>query len=130
MQKIIVTYRLRPGVTLKQYKAWSCAADQRITSSQPGVIRFEVYAVEGAQDGKPHCDIVEDIDVDSYEAFARTLKGPGMRYCAETFPKYVDVSTVRLVYGSRIVEDVPSGFRPRVPRVGAAKRSRSSRTRT
>ena len=129
MQKIIVTYRLRPDVTLEQYKAWSCAADQRITSSQPGVIRFEVYAVEGAQDGKPYCDIVEDIDVDSYEAFARALEGKGMRYCAETFPRYVDVSTVQLIYGSRIVEDMPPGFRPRIPKVGTPKRSRSPKAR-
>ena len=129
MQKIIVTYRLRPGVTLDQYKAWSCAVDQRITSCQPGVIRFEVYAVEGAQDGKPYCDIVEDIEVASYQAFEMALKGQGMRYCVETFPKFVDVSTVRLVYGSRIVEVLPPGTRPPIPRVAKANRSRSSRRR-
>src|ERR1700729_1262066 len=98
MQKLIVSYKLRPGVTLDQYKAWSCAVDQRITSTQPGIIRFEVYAVEGAQDGLPYCDIIEDIEVDSYDAFAKALEGEGMRYCVETFPRFVDVSSVRLVY--------------------------------
>jgi hypothetical protein len=115
MQKLIVSYKLRPGVTLDQYKAWSCAVDQRITSTQPGIIRFEVYAVEGAQDGLPYCDIIEDIEVDSYDAFAKALEGEGMRYCVETFPRFVDVSSVRLVYGSRILEGLPSGSRPATP---------------
>jgi hypothetical protein len=115
MQKVFVTYRLRQGVTLDQYKIWSREVDQRITPSQPGVIRFEVYAVEGAQSGEPYCDIVEDIEVDSYDAFAAILKSPGMSYCAETFPKFVDESTVRLIYGSRIVAVVPEGTRPNFP---------------
>ena len=48
MQKLIVTYKLLPGVSLYQHKVWSCAVEQRITATEPAVIRFEVYAVEGA----------------------------------------------------------------------------------
>jgi hypothetical protein len=98
MQKLIVTYKLLPGVSLYQHKVWSCAVEQRITATEPAVIRFEVYAVEGAHGGEPYCDIIENIELESYDAFAKVLEGEGMRYCMETFPRFVDVSTVKLVY--------------------------------
>jgi hypothetical protein len=80
VQKVFVSYRLRPGVSVEQYKAWSGEIDQRITPGQKGVIRFEVYSIEGADKGEPFCQIVEDIEVESFEAFTETVKGSGMAY--------------------------------------------------
>ena len=61
MHKIFVMYRLKGGVTMEQYKTWSREIDQRITPGQPGMIRFEVYAIEGAEKGDPFVQVVEDI---------------------------------------------------------------------
>ena len=90
MQKVFVSYRLRAGVSIEQYKAWSREIDQRITPGQKGIIRFEVYAIEGADKGEPFCQIVEDIEVESFEAFTETVRGSGMAYVMETFGKLVD----------------------------------------
>jgi hypothetical protein len=78
VQKVFVSYRLRAGVGIEQYKAWSREIDQRITPGQKGIIRFEVYAIEGADKGEPFCQIVEDIEVESFEAF--TENGQGLRH--------------------------------------------------
>ncbi len=116
MQKVFVSYKLKEGVSLERYAAWSSEVDQRITPGQDGVIRFEVYAIEGAENGKPYCHIVEDIEVESYEAFAKTVAGPGMSYILETIKDLVDEATVQTVYGSRILPALlPHGSRPAVP---------------
>ena len=80
------------------------------------MIRFEVYRIEGADKGEPFCQIVEDIEVESFEAFTETVKGEGMAYIMETIGKYVDESTVQTVYGSKIVPALlPHGSRPPLP---------------
>ncbi len=116
MQKVFVSYKLKKGVSLDQYKAWSREVDQRITPGQAGVIRFEVYAIEGAENGEPFCEIVEDIEVESYESFTKTVAGPGMSYILETIKDLVDESTMQTVYGSRILPALlPPGSRPAIP---------------
>lgn len=116
MQKVLVMYKLRPGVTLDQYTSWSKQIDQRITPGQDGIIRFEVYAVqrvngpEGAQ-----YQVVEDIDVESWDAFERCVAGPGMAYVQETFPRYADESTLVTICGNRIVASLEPGARPSLP---------------
>jgi hypothetical protein len=116
VQKVFVSYRLRAGVSIEQYKAWSREIDQRITPGQKGIIRFEVYAIEGADKGEPFCQILEDIEVESFEAFTETVRGSGMAYVMETFGKLVDESTVQTVHGSKIVPALlPPGARPPLP---------------
>ncbi|WIY52975.1 hypothetical protein O9Z70_00030 [Devosia sp. YIM 151766] len=115
MQKIFVTYNLKPGVSLEQYKAWSREIDQRIAPGQPGVIRFEVYVIEGALDGEQRFQIMEDIEVESVEAWQKALAGEGMAYVMETFPMFVDTSSVNACYGTRFIADLPHGARPPLP---------------
>ena len=117
MQKIFVMYRLKDGVSMETYKAWSREIDQRITPGQPGMIRFEVYAIEGAEKGDPFVQVVEDIEViDAREWFATAGK-PGMAYIQETIADLVDFSTLQVIYGSRIVSALPDGARPAMPKV-------------
>jgi hypothetical protein len=116
MQKIFVMYKLKPGVTIEQYREWSREVDQRITPGQPGVIRFEVYAIEGHDgDGEPAVHVVEDIEVDSWEAWEETVAGDGMAYIRETFPLLADESSATAIYGSRIAPTLPDGARPPLP---------------
>ena len=115
-QKVFVMYRLRTDVSLDDYVAWSKEVDQRITPGQPGIQRFEVYAIEGHDgEGDPQIQIVEDIEVESWEAFQQAAAGDGMAYIRETFPRLADEASVITIYGSRIIASLPHGSRPPLP---------------
>jgi hypothetical protein len=113
MQKVFVMYKLKEGVPLDDYIRWSQEVDQRITPGQPGMIRFEVYVIEGQDgEGEPTYDIVEDLEVTSWEEWEKTVAGDGMAYIRETGVHFVDLSTVVTMYGSRILSTLPEGSRP------------------
>jgi hypothetical protein len=118
MHKIFVMYKLKPGVTMEQYKQWSKEVDQRITPGQPGMIRFEVYEIKGAEKGEPSFQVVEDAEVEDFDAWLETCRKPGMAYVQETVAKLIDESTLQVIYGERIVADLPHGARPPMPALG------------
>jgi hypothetical protein len=116
VHKVFVMYKLKPGVTIEQYRAWSKEIDQRITPGQPGMIRFEVYAIAGAEKGEPFVHVVEDIEVEDFHEWSKTAQGHGMAYVQETFASLIDESTLRIIYGSKIVPALlPAGARPPMP---------------
>jgi len=117
MHKIFVMYRLKKGVTMDQYKQWSKEIDQRITPGQPGMIRFEVYEIKGADKGEPFVEVVEDIEVEDYDAWMKTCTERGMAYVQETVARLIDESTLKIIYGKRIVADLPHGSRPPMPKL-------------
>jgi len=117
MQKIFVMYRLKDGVSMDRYTTWSREVDQRITLGQPGMIRFEVYAIEGAEKGEPFVQIVEDIEVEDARDWFATCGKPGMAYIQETIAELVDFSTLQVIYGNRIIAALPDGARPLIPPV-------------
>ena len=118
MHKMFVMYKLKPGVTIDQYKQWSKEVDQRITPGQKGMIRFETYEILGADQGEPFVQIVEDIEIDDFGAWMETVKGEGMAYVEETISKLIDESSRHIIYGSRIIADLPHGARPPLPELG------------
>src|SRR5215216_130498 len=115
MQKIFVMYRLKQGVTMDLYKAWSREIDQRITPGQPGMIRFEVYAIEGAEKGEPFVQVVEDIEVEDAREWFATANKSGMAYVQETIANLIDPESLQVIYGRRIVAALPEGERPPMP---------------
>ena len=117
MQKIFVLYRLKKGVSLEQYKAWSREIDQRITPGQPGMIRFEVYEIKGAEKGEPSVQIVEDIEVANALDWFETCRRPGMAYVQELIADLIDDTTLQVIYGERIVAALPEGSRPPMPKL-------------
>lgn len=112
MHKIFVLYRLKKGVDMEQYKRWSKEIDQRITPAQPGMIRFEVYEVMGSDKGEPFVQVVEDIEVQDFDAWMETCRQPGRAYVQETIAELIDQSTLKIVYGERIVSALAHGARP------------------
>jgi hypothetical protein len=102
MQKVFVMYKLKPGVTLEQYREWSVTLDQVITPFQPGVVRFEVYAIQGALEGEPPYTIVEDVEVDDWETWVKVTQSEGMKRVAETWGDYGDESTLVMIHGEKI----------------------------
>lgn len=102
MEKVFVMYRLKPGVSIEDYRKWSVSVDQKITPFQPGVHRFEVYEIQGAEKGESPYMIVEDVDVDSWEAWQKAVQGDGMKEVVESWAKYGDESTMITIYGKKI----------------------------
>ena len=100
MHKMYVMYNLKPGVTMEQYRLWSKEIDQRITPGQPGMIRFEIYEMLGSETGgEPFLQIVEDIEVEDFDAWMETTRQEGMAYVESTLPSLIE--TLLVVGGSR-----------------------------
>ena len=102
MQKVFVMYKLKPGVDIRKYLEWSRTVDQTTTPFQPGVYRFEVYQMKGAEKGELPYQIIEDIDVESWEAWQRAVTGPGMAQVVKQWEDYGDASSVVMIYGDKI----------------------------
>ena len=102
MQKVFVMYKLKPGVSMEDYKKWSVSLDQKVTPFQPGCNRFEVYEIQGAEEGESPYQIVEDIDVDSWEAWQKVVNGEGMKEVVKTWGDYGDESTLKVIYGRKV----------------------------
>jgi len=102
MQKVFVMYKLKPGVKIEDYRKWSTTVDQVITPFQPNVYRFEVYEIEGTDKGEITYQIVEDIDVESWEAWQAVTSSEGMKEVVRTWDNYGDSSTLKIIYGNKI----------------------------
>lgn len=102
MQRVFVMYKLKPGAKMEEYKKWSREVDQKITPNQPSVHRFEVYEIKGAEKGSSPYNIVEDIDVESFDKWQQTLKSKGMKKVVAEWDNYGDGSTVVMVFGEKI----------------------------
>jgi uncharacterized protein (TIGR02118 family) len=102
MQKVFVMYKLKQGVSIEAYRKWSVEVDQKVTPFQPGVHRFEVYEIEGAEKGKSPYMIVEDIDVDSWGAWQKVVASDAMKKVVSEWGNYGDDSTITVIYGKKI----------------------------
>jgi len=102
MQKVFVMYKLKKGVSIEEYKKWSISLDQKVTPFQPGVYRFEVYEIQGAEKGESPYQIIEDIDVDSWEEWQKVVSSNEMKEVVQTWGKYGDETTLKVIFGRKI----------------------------
>jgi hypothetical protein len=103
MVKVIISYRLREGVTRDQYREWSRQIDQPLASKQPGVREYEIYEIDGSGTTKPpFCDVVEVISAESWEAWQAVNGRPEMKDAVESWRQICDPESVLVVYGSKI----------------------------
>ena len=102
MQKVFVMYKLKPGVTMEQYKNWSRTLDQAVTPHQRSVKCFQVFEIKGAEKGTPPYQVIEVIDVAGWEAWQKCLTEPGMKQVVEEWESYGDGSTLVMLYGEEI----------------------------
>jgi heme-degrading monooxygenase HmoA len=99
---VLITYRIRDGISREKYREWSRTRDQPMASKQPGILRYEIYESEGAEDGEPWTDIVEWIEAESWEAWLAVDERPEMK---EVYGEFLDISepgTVQTIYTRRI----------------------------
>lgn len=102
MQKVFVMYKLKPEVSIEDYRKWSVSLDQKVTPFQPGVYRFEVYAIKGAEKGESPYQIVEDIEVESFKQWQKIVNSKAMKEVIETWSNYGDESTLKVIYGKKV----------------------------
>lgn len=101
MEHVFVSYNLKPGVGRDEYVHFSRELDQVITASQPGVLSFDVHLLEGGSDGDgidttPPVDVVETLDVASWEAWKRVVTSAPMAPVREAFANVVDTASVQM----------------------------------
>jgi hypothetical protein len=102
MVKIFITYKLNDGITQEQCRQWSRDVDQPIVSRQPGVLKYEVYEIDGARADDKWCDIVEVVEAESWEAWEAINDQPDVKKAAEQFLQIVNNRTVQAIYGNKI----------------------------
>lgn len=102
MQKVYCLYKLKPDVQWEDYLEWSRDVDQAITREQRGVQRFNVYRMQGTRGGAAPWDVVEDIDVDSWDAWQECLARPEMADVVKGFREMADPDTAVTIYGGQI----------------------------
>ena len=102
MIKVFVMYKLKSSVSIEDYWKWSIELDQKITPFQTGVYRFEVYAIEGAEKGESPYQIVESIEVESFEQWQKVVSSEAMSEVVHTWKNYADESTAKVIYGKKV----------------------------
>lgn len=102
MVKVFITYNLNQDVTREEYRRWSREVDQPMASRQPGVLKYEIYEIDGAGKGEPWCDVAEVIEAESWEAWQAVNERPEMKAAVAQFWQIADADSVRVVYGSKI----------------------------
>jgi hypothetical protein len=96
MDKLLILYRLKPGVKLEDYKRWSREVDQKTTPFQPGVKSFQVYELGS----NPLYHVAEDIEVEDADNYPPKTKA--MNRVVGEWEKYCDASSVLTLRGKRI----------------------------
>lgn len=88
---------------MEEYREWSATVDQVITPMQDSVIRFAPFRILGSDPEGSSVQIVEDIEVDSWEEFQKMLvESEPMRTVQEGFQRMADQSSVVTLYGDRV----------------------------
>jgi hypothetical protein len=100
--KVFVFYNLKEGVDLEEFKKWSRAVDQPICNSMEACHSFEVFLVQGEATGKPFQMVVENIDVDSWEAWQDTMKLDAFSKINDEWPRFGDADSAIAIYCEKI----------------------------
>jgi len=100
--KVFVFYNLKKGVDIEEFKKWSREVDQPTCSKMPACHSFEVFLVKGEKLGRPFQMIVEDIEVESWNAWQDTLKSDAFSKVREEWPLFGDAESSRAIFCEKI----------------------------
>jgi hypothetical protein len=102
--KVFTMHKLKKGVIMEDYKKWSREVDQKITLAQASIRKFEVYEIKGSEEETSPFDIVEVIEVESWETLKKIENSEKMkRFLAEEWmKKWVDKNSLVNIYGRKI----------------------------
>jgi hypothetical protein len=91
----LALFRLKPGRTVDEYRAYSERFIHPGMNAMPSVVRFRDLAITGTMDGSTGgWDLVELIDITSAEDFERDHAGPPGKDVADDWATWVEEYTV------------------------------------
>lgn len=92
--RVFTLYRLNEGVDIDEFKQWSVSIDQPTCLRMESCRRFEVHLIkEGSSETIPF-DVIEDIEVDSWDAWQRDQASEGFSQIREEWPRFGDGTTL------------------------------------
>ena len=94
---------LRPGVPQHEFVNFSATLDQPTCLAQDVVLGFDAFAVVKRDPGAPAVDIVEVMEVDSWDRWVDVRDNlEALKPVTERFDALVDSATVRTIFGTRV----------------------------
>lgn len=101
MERVFITYKLNPDVTRAMFESFSKDLDQVVTPHQRGVLRFQAHIVEAVTaasqlPNKPF-DVIETVDVASFEAWLQAIGSDGMKPVIAEFERIADQASVQMI---------------------------------
>lgn len=99
---VFITYRLRPEASIEEFRKYSRELDQPTVTSQPGVISERVYEVQGTGRGDPEYHILEDIEVESWDAWLKASSGEAIGALYQQWKQLCDSKSMRVHWSERI----------------------------
>ncbi len=90
--KIIVLFKLKPGVSVADYEQWATTRDIPNVNALGSIDTFTIHKATGlfGSDGQPPCDYVEIIDITGIDAFVADISTPEFQAMAAPFQAYAD----------------------------------------
>jgi len=105
---------LRPGIAQDSFTKFSTEIDQPICLAQDAVLGFEAFAVVSRDPGAPSVDIVEVMEVTSWERWVQTRdRLEAMKPVTDGFEQLVEPTAVRTIFARRVGPTSGQGGVPR-----------------
>jgi len=92
------TYKLRPDVDVEAFKKHMATVDQPACRKGRGVRGFDVYVLKPTDKGSVPFDVIEVIDVDSYEDWDRLCTAPEHQPLIEAWKQFGDEQSLAFVH--------------------------------
>lgn len=86
--RVFTLYRLNKGVDLDEFKRWSLDVDQPTCHRMKSCHRFEVHLITGGSPTDLPFDVIEDINVESWEGWQRDQASEGFSQIREEWPRF------------------------------------------
>lgn len=102
MDKIIVSYKLKPGKTAGEYEEYFKKEKYAVVMSFPSVSGFRLFRVAQTIEGTKQADFIGEIIVESIEKYAKDRETPEFKKFIEKWlpfviPESINVSVVKEV---------------------------------
>jgi hypothetical protein len=101
---------LRPGVAQQQFVRFSAEVDQPICLAQNVVRGFDAFAVVRRDPGAPAVDIVEVMEVSSWDSWVQVRDNlEAMKPVMQGFERLADPAAVRTIFARRVTRNGSDG---------------------
>lgn len=87
--KAFFLFNLKPGVSVEDYARWSLAVNHPFARSVKEIKRFHDHRAVGTLEGEPAYQIIEEIEIESVEAYKAAMERPEFKAFGEQWSQWV-----------------------------------------